>query len=632
MMNRSRFKYVRFVGLAVVLALAMSVGVSAQKTLIFPGVKRVGGTLVVIHWGDPKSFNPDAQVDDAGHAIFQQIFNKLVTLDINYNVIPDLAYKWEVSEDGLTYTFYLYPNATWHDGEPVTAYDVKWTFETINKSKGIAFGLIKASNIKSIEVVDDHTVRFHLKEPFAPFIQFLAWYGTYVMPAHIYEKYEDWMDPSNPYLNKPVGSGPFKFVEWVKGDHVTIEANENYFKGRPGLDKIVYKIVPDPTAALQAFLAGEGDVLNQRPPLTEIPKINATEGVIVRMRPVPSRWYIGFNLANPILSDLNVRLAIAHAIDREEIVEKALGGYGYPAEGTYVPAIAWAYNPNAKLPPFNPDKAREILDNAGYVDRNGDGIREAPDGTKLSFRLLYFTGAEEEAICTIIKERLKDVGIEVKLESLEIAAWEEKVVKKRDYELALCDGFQGPDPDNLRMRFGPGQYINFAGYNNTEFGRLLEEASKLTDMEKRKELYWKAQEIFAKDLPYLPLADLVAFYIWREGFHGFPWEPEAQGKVGYGVYAMVWSEKGEPVPTPTTPSPTTPTTTTPTTPTTPTTSPAPGAVTVTQTVTSTETVTSTTTIITTATIAGGVPVEIAAVMVVVIIILGIILLVMARRR
>ncbi|MBO3801152.1 MAG: ABC transporter substrate-binding protein [Thermoproteota archaeon] len=504
---------------------------------------KLGGTLVVIQVGDPKSFNPDAQVDDMGFPIFQNLFDKLVTLDIDYNIIPDLAYKWDVSSDGLIYTFYLYKNATWHDGVPVTAWDVKWTFETINKSKGIAYSWIKASNIKSIDVVDNYTVRFVLKQPFAAFLSFLAWYGTFVMPKHIYQNFSDWMDPKNAALQKPIGSGPFKFVEWVKGDHVTLEANDNYFKGRPYLDKLVFKIIPDANTALSSFLAGEGDVLAVRPPFSEIPKLNSTSGVIVIMRPVPSRWYLGFNLLRYPFNDKTLRLAIAYAINRTYIVEKALYNYGFPAEGGYVPAIKWAFNPNAKLPEYNVSLANKLLDEAGYK-LGSDGIRVTPNGTKLSIKYTYFTtGPETEAIGVIIKEQLKKIGIDVTLEGLEIGTWEQKVVRERNFDIALCDGFEGPDPDNMRSRFALGAYLNFANYSNVEYLKLLENASTTTNFETRKELYWKAQEVFVQDLAYLPLVDLVAFYIWKKEFHGLPWE--SSGKVNYNSYAITWWEKGK---------------------------------------------------------------------------------------
>ncbi len=559
----------------------------------------VGGTLVVIHWGDPKSFNPDSQVDDALAAIAGQIFNRLVALDAEYNVVPDLAESWEVAPNGSVFIFHLRKDVKWHDGVPFTAKDVKYTFESIKKYKGIAYSLLKMDKLVSIETPDDYTVVFRYSEPFPPFLGFLAWYGTYILPEHIYNKteYQDWMDPNIPALTHPVGTGPFKFVEYVKGSHVVLEANPDYFKGKPCIDRIVFKIVPDATAALQTFLAGEGDVLNHRPPLSEIPRINATEGVIVKMRPVPSRWYIGFNLLKYPFNITEFRFAIAHAINRSEIVEKAEYGYGYPAEGMYTPAIKWAFNPNVKLPEYNPQKAEQLLDQLGFK-KGSDGWRYYPNGTKITVRFTIFTGAEEEAIAQVIKEQLKRVGIDVKIEEYEIATWEAKVVQDRDFHLALVDGFQGPDPDNMRMRFGPGQYINFANYSNPEFGRLLDEASKEPDMEKRKELYWKAQEIMAKDLPYLPLVDLVAFYIYRTEWHNLPWE--LPGVVPYNSYERVYWEKGTPVTTtPTTTTPTTTQTTTTTSPTTkttpsPTTS-VPGATTVTVTTTATQTTTTTVT-------------------------------------
>ena len=534
---------------------------------------RRGGTLVIIHWGDPKSFNPDSQVDDALYNIAMQIYNRLVALDIDYNVVPDLAESWEVAPNASVFIFHLRKNVKWHDGYPFTCRDVKYTFEAIKKYRGIAYGLLKMSKLKSIECLDNYTVVFRYSEPFPAFLGFLAWYGTFVLPEHIFNKseYKDWMDPKIPALHHPIGTGPFKFVEYVKGSHIVLEANPDYFKGRPCIDKIIYKIVPDATAALQTFLAGEGDILNNRPPLSEIPRLNKTPGVIVEMRPMPSRWYIGFNLLRPLFQKKEFRYAIAYAINRKEIVDKAMNGYGYPAEGTYVPAIKWAYNPNVKLPEYNPEKAKELLDKLGLIDRNGDGFRDYPNGTRIVLRLLIFTGAEEEAIARVIKEDLKKVGLDVKIEEYEIATWEAKVVKQRDFDMALCDGFEGPDPDNMRIRFAPGAYINFANYSNMEFKRLLDLASKEPDPEKRKELYWKAQEIMAEDLPYLPLADLVAFYIYRTEWHGLPWH--LPGVVGLGVYERVWWEKGTPVTT--TPKPVTTTTAKPAAPTTTATKPSP---------------------------------------------------------
>ncbi|MCC6047882.1 MAG: ABC transporter substrate-binding protein, partial [Desulfurococcaceae archaeon] len=196
---------------------------------------RVGGTLVIIHWGDPKSFNPDSQVDDALHIVAMQLFNKLVALDRDYNVIPDLAESWTIHPNASLFVFKLRKGVKWHDGTPFSCKDVKYTFEAIKKYKGIAYGMLKMDKLVSVECWDAYTVAFRYSEPFAPFLGFLAWYGTYILPEHIYNKteYKDWMDPAIPALTKPVGTGAFKFVEYVKGSHIILEANKEYFKGSP---------------------------------------------------------------------------------------------------------------------------------------------------------------------------------------------------------------------------------------------------------------------------------------------------------------------------------------------------------------------------------------------------------------
>jgi peptide/nickel transport system substrate-binding protein len=339
------------------------------------------------------------------------------------------------------------------------------------------YGFLKMDKLVSIDTPDNYTVIMRYSEPFPASLGFLAWYGTFILPEHIFNKtdYKDWMDPSIPALAKPVGTGPFRFVEYVKGDHVTLEANPDYFKGRPCIDRVVFKIVPDATAALQSFIAGEGDWLTNPPPPSEIPRINSTPGLIVNMRPVPSRWYIAFNLLNPMLSNLNMRLAIAHAINTSEIVEKALNGYGYPARGMYTPVISWAFNPNASLPTYDPMKAEKILNQLGFR-KGSDGYYYYPNGTRLSLRFTVFQGAQTEAIAVVIKEQLRRVGIDIKIEVFEI---------------------------------------------------------------------------------YLPIVDLVIFFIYRTEWHGFHWH--MPGLVGLNVLERVWWEKGVPAQIQTTP----PTKTTP---------------------------------------------------------------------
>ncbi len=488
-----------------------------------------GGTFIVATQDDPLGFNPDWRTDDYAYPINQNIFNKLVTLDANYNVIPDLATEWEISPDGKTYTFHLAENVKWHDGEPLTSADVKWTFDTIIKENGTARDHLQS--VESIECPDESTVIFNLKRPDAPFLGFLAWYGTFVMPSHIYEG-TDWT--TNPANEKPIGTGPFKFVEWVRGDHVTLERNDEYFKGAPKLDKVVFRVITDANTALQAFYNSEVDLNEVRPPLSEIPKLKETEGVKVILYPAPSRYYLSFNLRREPWSDLRVRKAVALAIDREEIVEKALSGIGEPAEGFYTPAIEWAYNDQDVLPPLNVEEANRLLDEAG-LKRDANGVRLQAD-------LLYFSGSEWADMATIIKANLKEIGIDVNLIQLEIGTWMERVQDNHDFDITILNGFQGPDPDNLRMRIGTGGSLELGGYSNKDIDRLLDEGASLSDIEERREKYLEIQRILSEELPIVPLAEVTSVWVFKSYVHGLSVE-EGLGKVTFNDYSLVWLEK-----------------------------------------------------------------------------------------
>ncbi|HOI35669.1 MAG TPA: ABC transporter substrate-binding protein, partial [Mesotoga infera] len=352
------------------------------STCFFAAFALAAQTLVVAYMGDPIWFNPCAKTDDYGAAINRNIFDQLVAQDVNYDLVPQLATSWEVSEDGKEYTFYLRKGVKWHDGEPFTSRDVKYTLESIVTNKGSAYNNV--AMITEVVCPDDYTAVVKLQDPYAPFIPFLAWYGTQIMPAHLYEG-TDWND--NPANQKPVGTGPFKFVEWVKGDHVTLTKNEEYWGEGPYVDRLIFKIIPDPNTALQAFLNGEADIDQNRPGFNTLSILKMNPEVNVVINPSPSRYYLGFNLTDPArpTTNLKVRQAISCAINKQAIVDKVLGGFGGIGEYFYTPAIPWAVDTNVKAALYDPAKADKLLDEAGYT-RGNDGWRFALD-------LLYFQGA-----------------------------------------------------------------------------------------------------------------------------------------------------------------------------------------------------------------------------------------------
>ncbi|MCA1634240.1 MAG: ABC transporter substrate-binding protein, partial [Acidobacteria bacterium] len=304
-----------------------------------------GGSVVVSISADPGGLNPAVTTQGGVHLICGSIFSGLVAQDFSLNPVPDLAEHWEVSADGRTYTFYLASDAVFHDGAPVTSEDVRFTFEELLIKYHSRTRTSIGDNLLRILTPDPHTVVFEFNRPYAAFLQLIDVTNAPVMPKHLYEG----TDPlTNLHNARPVGSGPFKFQDWVKGDHLTLTRNDKYFKkGKPYLDRIVYKVMPSASMATIAFEKGEADYLTPAP--LDVARLRNVPGVIIT-----DKGREGFatvetlipNLTRAPLSDLSVRRAIAHAIDKNFLVDKLLLGMGVPATGPVSRLLAWAYNPN----------------------------------------------------------------------------------------------------------------------------------------------------------------------------------------------------------------------------------------------------------------------------------------------
>lgn len=454
--------------------------------------KTLSGTAIVAATGEPQSFQPDFQADDYLWPIACNIYNSLFSLDNDFNVIPELATGYEVSADSLSITVTLNPNATWHDGQPVTSADVKYTLEQIvTDTAATASGLIGA--ISSVDTPDDHTAVLQLAQPSASVIGFLSWYGVFILPAHIYEG-TDWT--TNEANMAPIGSGPFKFVSYEPGATVELEANEAYFGEGPYLERLIFSIIPDPNTQVQALLNGEIDFIDGIPN-AQIPSMEAQPDAF-KLAPkiYPSPIYFGFNFNHPPLDVLEVRQAIGMAIDRDQIVATALGGYGTTNPRYYPEVISWASNPDAVAPAFDVDGANALLDQAGFP-LDGD--------SRFPLKLYHFTGwAEAQDTATVVREQLAQVGIAVELVALEAAAWTEQV-EAGDHDLGLLGGFQGPDPANLQVRWGTEGGLNYWGYSNPEFDELLAQGDAAASQEERAPIYFEAQALLAADIPGLPL-------------------------------------------------------------------------------------------------------------------------------
>jgi peptide/nickel transport system substrate-binding protein len=464
--------------LIVVLALLAAVGLAACVPVSSVEKKGGDGEFRVLLTAEPVSLNPDIRNDDPAFNVAQGLFNKLVTLDADYRIIPDLATSWTIADDGRTYTFQLARGVQWHDGQPFTAADVKWTLETIAREKTPAQAT--AAQITGIETPDPHKVIVRLKEPWAPFLPNLAWYGTLILPKHLYDG-TYWA--KNPANEKPIGTGPFKFVEWVKGDHITLAANPAYFRRGPFVDRVTYLIRKDASAVSAEMLKrGDIDFTLARPPYGDLRALQTTAGIKVVTFAHPARYYLGFNLQRRPYDDLRVRRAINMAINRVTLVEQGLQGYGAVGIGFYTPAIAWAYNARAQAPAFDLTAANALLDQAGLA-RDAAGIRLKP--TLIISNLSPYT-----ELAATLREQLRAIGLDVQIVALPTTEWTKRANQERDFDLGITDGTQGPDPDNLSLRFGAGGSNNFMGFANPAFDAALAEGARRTKLEERSQSYY----------------------------------------------------------------------------------------------------------------------------------------------
>lgn len=494
------------------------------------GEPKKGGTIVVGISQEPQSFNPNAKADDVLFDIGQNIFSRLIKLNNKQELVPDLAESYEVSPDGLEITFHLRKGVKWHDGEDFTSKDVKWTFDQIiNEDGQIKSNL---SSVESIEAPDDDTVIFHLTQNDSDLLSYLGWYGCLIMPAHLYEG-TDWLD--NPANKAPIGTGPFKFVEYKSGVSVTLERNDDYFGQVPYLDKIIYSVIPDANTALQAFYNGELDILGINPPLSETENLLANENYTVGQQQWPARYQVAFNVKEGKFADPKLRQAVALGVDKDAIIEKALKGAGLRCDTAMVSLYEWALNTEDLYPERDVEKARQLIEEAGYTaDENG---------MYFSVELEAWNEVPYGDIGTVVKDSLKEIGIDAKLNITEIAAWTDKVWVNHDYEMAILGGFQGPDAGGLSLRFASDGSMNIYEYSNAELDEKLAEGKAKVTHEERRDPYIRAQQILIEDLPMVPLSEMMIVTPYYSYVKGHPLSDEAIDKAGYKEYTYIWLDK-----------------------------------------------------------------------------------------
>jgi peptide/nickel transport system substrate-binding protein len=465
--------------------------------------------------GEPRSLNPNvAPLDDYALLLGQNIFSKLVSLADDGGVLPEVAERWDASADGRTYTFYLRHGIRFHDGQPLTAEDVRATFARIAESSNTEV----ARRVASAQAPDASTVVITLKTPWAAFIPTLAWFGTSILPAHVYANVT-WR--GNPANMRPIGSGPFKFKSWEPGHRIVLDKNADYFGQGPYVDELEYVIAPSAAAGVQLLLDGRTDYFVGRAPVNLVPQLSRTPGIRVSTSPSDGRAYLAFNVRRAPFNDLRARRAVNLAIDRRRIIDRVLSGIGTPAVGFYTPSVAWAYNGAARVPDRDPIEAQRLWATVA---------RQSLPSPIITFMYPGQENAAPSALVAEVIQQLREVGMQVRLKPLPSHDYLERLQNEHDFDIVVLSGNQGPDPDWLVARFGSAGSMQPMGYANDELDAVLATGGRQLDPTTRASAYFRAQEILAADLPIAPLYETVRVTVFRDGIRGLPQE-DAHGLV-----------------------------------------------------------------------------------------------------
>ncbi|MDO9515477.1 MAG: peptide-binding protein [Syntrophales bacterium] len=465
-----------------------------------PAGAAYGDIIVEGSIGDASNLISILSSDSTSHSIASLIFNGLVKYDRDMKVVGDLAEAWDISEDGLEIIFHLRKGVRWHDGQPFTAEDVLFTYRlTIDPKTPTAYAG-DFLRVEDARVIDPYTFRVTYKEPFAPALT--SW-GASVLPRHLLEGKDI---TKTPLSRHPIGTGPYMFKEWKTGQKIVLVSNPDYFEGRPYIGGYIMRIIPD-MATMFLELRAKGI---DRMGLTPLQYTRQTENNLFRKNFNKYRYlsfsytYLGYNLESPLFQDRRVRQAISYAINKKEIVEGVLLGLGEETSGPFKPGT-WPYNPDVKEYPYDPQRAKELLTQAGWQDSDGDGLLDR-GGRPFAFEIITNQGNEVRAKCAeIIQRRLADIGITVKIRVIEWAAFINEFINKKRFDATILGWTITLDPDLYDVwhssKTGPGE-LNFISFKNEEVDDLLEKGRGTFDQKERKRCYDRIQEILAEQQPY----------------------------------------------------------------------------------------------------------------------------------
>ena len=515
-------------------ALATAGGLRARHASAQPPTPAVapqkGGQIIVGITQEPQNFNPVMPTIETQRGVHMAIFDDLWRIDGKGNFVPNLALtiptqgNGGISRDGTVFTVKLRPGVSWHDGQPFTARDVMFTWKTIMNPAVTAFSTVGFDQIADMWAVDDTTLKWKMKQPYAPIADILA--DMFVVPEHVLSRSAD-INKDEFNTRRPIGTGPFKFVSRAAGDHIMLEANGAYHGPGPYIDRLIFKYVPDLTVLFTQLKTGEIDVTGlQGIPVDLYPEAKTLTSINLYVDPSTSYETIAPNHLLAMFKDKRMRQALYLAMDKKPIVEKIWLGLAPEAE-SYVPPQSWAYNPKIKgRHTYDPERAKKLLDEMGWKV-GADGIR-VKDGTRLSFENACTAGNKQrEQIQQLLQQQWRQVGVEMKINNKPAAVLFGDFYRMSKFETIVIGMAMGSDPEHsfrLHSKYIPakgGMGRNSVASESPEIDRLLEAGVRDIDREKRKKAYFRLQEVYADELPYLPIFHYVNIRGTRKGVQGF---------------------------------------------------------------------------------------------------------------
>lgn len=481
-----------------------------------PDIKRPSD-ITLGFLADAKRLLPLLASDSASGEISSHIFNGLTKYDKDIKITGDLAESWEVSKDDLQIIFRLRKGVKWHDGTELTSDDVVFTYNTVTDPKTPTPYGSNYGPVQKVEPLDKYTVKVTYKEPYAPALE--SW-GMGIIPKHLLEG-KDIKDEK--FNRNPVGTGPYKLKEWITGQKIVIEAFEDYFEGRPKVNKFIARVISDTATMFLELKFGGIDFMGLTPPQYKLHLGSVSFNRYFQKFRYPAfgYTYLGYNLLDPRFSDKRVRRAIAHAINKQDVIDGVLLGYGTPCTGPFPPE-SWAYNADVKDLEYDPETARKMLREAGWVPGK-DGL-VYKDGKPFRFTVLINQGNEVRSkAAQIIRENLKKIGIDMEIKVLEWQAMLHEFIDKKRFEAIIMGWALSRDPDIYDIwhssKIKEGEF-NFISYKNNEVDRLLIEGRSTFDFDKRRLIYNRIHSILSEDQPVTFLFVPDALPVMHKRFKG----------------------------------------------------------------------------------------------------------------